>query len=985
MKNNSRSKRICRGIICWLLATLMVSSHFSVFTTTVRADENGFTQLETYEEMLAAFGTRYHFTEFLFDHRNTPRPALAEDIVINAADYAIAEGMQTRHIENWEGVEGTSVWTDEQGLIRWDFHVAEAGLYNITVKYYTYSGRSSDIQRAIFINGEQPFFEASPVEFRRIWVNQFDYIQQDSQGNDMRPTQVEEYRWTEAIIRDSMGTYNEPLSFYFHAGLNSISFVSLREPMMIRELRIHQAPEVISYAELAATRGNLPRPSASEVPVIRVEGQDAARKSSPMLAPSADTGGPGVYPYNARYIRINNIGGGSWSEPGSWIEWEIEVPQAGLYSIAMNVRQNFNRGANSFRRITINGEIPFEEMEAVPFGFRNGWRVDTLGGEDDPYLFWLEAGTNVIRMETVLGDYAPYLREIQESLINLNELYRQVIMITGLTPDRWRDYEIARRLPHLRDELIYERIRLDRIHASLIAMAPGRGGRDAMIHSTSQFLTRLYRDIEGIPIRMSDMRINIGSLGTWIMMVREHSLAVDAIYVLPHDAPTPDNGSRWWRQILHEILTLFFSFIIDYNMISTAAGDNVTRNIEVWIGTGRDQANIIKSLVDETFTRDTGIGVTLMLVDMATILPATVARQGPDVTLSVWNTMPMDFGLRGAVADISNMPNFHEVSQRFHPATMTPFEFEGRVFALPETMTFPMLFYRKDILHEIGLTPPDTWDEVRSSIAHLSQFHMDFGLPVTLPVTPPADITHETFAMFLFQNGGTFYNEACCHLAANMRSALDSEVSLNAFRDLTRFYNDYNLDREFNFINRFRMGEMPLAVADYTNYNVLQVFAPEIRGLWGFRPVPGTVQADGSIDRSVAANGAAVIMMEINSDRDASWEFMKWWTSTETQNQFGLRMEALMGAAARHPTANIEAFSRMPWPVADYNNIRAQMHYAQGIPQIPGAYFTPRQIRNAFFTTVELEEVGAREALTDFVRLINDEIRAKRREFGMDY
>lgn len=91
-----------------------------------------------------------------------------------------------------------------------------------------------------------------------------------------------------------------------------------------------------------------------------------------------------------------------------------------------------------------------------------------------------------------------------------------------------------------------------------------------------------------------------------------------------------------------------------------------------------------------------------------------------------------------------------------------------------------------------------------------------------------------------------------------------------------------------------------------------------------------------------------------------------------------------MGSAARHPTANMEAFGRMPWTVMDYQNLLAQMEYVQGVPQIPGAYFTPRQIRNAFFTATELQSIGPREALTDFTRFINDEIRAKRREFGLD-
>ena len=992
--------RTYKRIVCWLLAFVMVSgSSFGALSLPAHAaDDNGsaheqvLTQLEMYEAAIAAFGERFHFSDYLARHASAARPDF--DLTIDAADYIIAEGMYVEYLPGFYGADGISVWTGEQGLIEWEFNAPAAGLYNISVKYFNAIGRNSDIQRAIFINGEQPFFESNPVELRRTWVNRYitwwcsqegayrsGYVRQDSQGNDMRPTQVEYHTWSESTLRDSMGTYNEYLSFFFNEGRNTIGFLSLREPMVIRHVRVHQAPVTRPYAELASGRAGLNRPTTATVAPIRIEGQDAVRKSSPMLAPIANTGGPGVTPHNPRYILINSIGGGSWSSPGSWIEWEVEVPEAGLYSIAVNALQNFQRGAMSFRRITINGRVPFEEMEAFPFAFHGSWRVHTLGTADEPFLFWLEAGTNTIRMETVLGDYAAYLREVQEVSLNLSGIYREIVMRTGLSPDLFRDYQLGQNIHNLQPRLQENAMRLRVAHASLTTMAPGRGDRDAMLNSTASMLARMYNNIENIPRRIGDFNINIASLGTWSMIVRDQPLAIDAIYILPHDAPMPRNGYSWWRQVWHELLTLFWSFFIDFNAVGIAEVRDDMRRIEVWIGTGRDQANVIKSLIDETFTNETNIGVTLMLTDPGTLLPATIAGQGPDVALSVWNSLPMDFGLRGGVADISGMPGFEDVAARFHPAAMTPYEFEGRVFALPETLTFSMLFYRRDILYDIGLEPPDSWDEVRSAIAHLSQFHMEFGLPVTLPAVGgvvPIDIADVTFTMFLYQRGGALYN------ATNTASALDSDVSLNAFRDFTRFFTDYNLPVIYDFVNRFRRGDMPLAIADYGNFNALQVFAPEIRGLWGFRPVPGTIREDGSLDRTVPGGGMAVVMMESASDKDAAWEFMKWWTSADTQTMFGQRMEALMGPAARHPTANMEAFSRMPWPIAEYNNLRYQMEWTKGIPQIPGAYFTPRQIRNAFFSTVEVGDIGPREALTDFTRFINDEIRAKRREFGLD-
>jgi ABC-type glycerol-3-phosphate transport system substrate-binding protein len=962
----------------------------------VSAREISVHDLERYAESLNAFGEHISYVEYLEQHSDAPRscpddttyifpvqPMLNHEITTYYGGRSgervstTVSRLNDRYLRDFEGVDRISVFTDEQDFIEWKVTVQEAGLYNISVLYYNIEGRSSAIQRAIFINGELPFAEAATVEFPRTWVNASDEIVRDNQGNDRRPAQIEQHRWSEVVIRDNMGSFNEPLLFYLEEGTNTIGFFSQREPMIVKHIKIFRVPQVKTYAEVFAERKNLQSVTVKDFQAaekyIRIEGEAAARKSSPMLAPRADTAGPGVFPYSARNIRMNYIGGNSWSEAGAWIEWDFEVPRDGLYNIALNVRQHFHRGANSFRRITINGEVPFAEMESVAFGFANGWRVEMLGANenDDPFLFFLREGKNTIRMEAVLGDYAPHVREIQESVLILNDLYRQIVMITGVSPETARDYGIGRRLPHLRDALYAERVRLDRVFAELSAESVGRGERNTMIRSLSRLLTLLYSDVERIPQRLSHFRENTGALGTWLILVREQMLGVDAIYILPTDAPTPDNGYRWWRQVLHEILTLLFSYFIDFNTLGDVTDDGQARHVEVWIGTGRDQANIVKRMIDDIFTPNEGIGVTLMLVDVGTLLPATVAGQGPDVVLSVGNVTPMDFGMRGALRNLAEFSDFREVTRRFPEAAMVPYTFEGKSFALPETITFPMLFYRRDILKEIGLTPPDTWDDVSIAIEHLAIHHMEFGIPV-------GDSPMGSFAIFLYQNGGEFYSPD------GSRSALNSDVALSAFRKFTRFYTEYNLARQFDFANRFRLGEMPLAIADYSAYNMLQVFAPEIRGLWGFMPVPATVRADGTKNRDVPAGGSGVIMMDTVKDADAAWEFMKWWTSAETQTQFGREMESLMGAAARHPTANLEAFGRMPWPVQDYQSLLAQFEHVRGIPEVPGGYFTPRQIRNAFFTTVELGRISPRDAMTDAVRRINDELRAKRREFGIE-
>ena len=57
--------------------------------------------------------------------------------------------------------------------------------------------------------------------------------------------------------------------------------------------------------------------------------------------------------------------------------------------------------------------------------------------------------------------------------------------------------------------------------------------------------------------------------------------------------------------------------------------------------------------------------------------------------------------------------------------------------------------------------------------------------------------------------------------------------------------------------NRFRSGEMPLVITNYTFYSQLKTAAPDIRNLWDMALIPGTVLADGTVDHSTAASGTA--------------------------------------------------------------------------------------------------------------------------------
>jgi ABC-type glycerol-3-phosphate transport system substrate-binding protein len=187
----------------------------------------------------------------------------------------------------------------------------------------------------------------------------------------------------------------------------------------------------------------------------------------------------------------------------------------------------------------------------------------------------------------------------------------------------------------------------------------------------------------------------------------------------------------------------------------------------------------------------------------------------------------------------------------------------------------------------------------------------------------------------------------------------------------------------FDFVNRFRTGEMPLGFADYTNFNTLEVFAPEIRGLWGFARMPGIRQPDGTIDRSVPTGTLASMIFSNADDPEGAWEFLKWWVSADTQLRFGRELESVMGASARYPTANFDAFTRLSWGAREMAVLREQRSWAVGTPEIPGGYYVTRHITNAVRRVLN-EGEDTRETLLDYSLTINDELTKKRKEFGLE-
>lgn len=985
-----------KKIIAFVLALLLAVSFIQPALTVKAVTEK---TAEEYENIVSTYNIGDNvkdYNSYLEEYSKAARPV--EVIIAEAEDFVRYEedGVATNPViyTDYEGRSGKSVLTGESSLIELEVDVKKAGIYSLSVEYYPVSGKSSDIQRSIFIDGELPFKEFSIVSFPRVWESKVEesYVDEngvtvkvwksDNQGNQEKPKSVEIPEWQERYAYDSNGYISEALGVYLSTGKHTVTLRSVREPMLLGSIRFDNAASPEPYEKVRASYEALGANDYQGNSII-IEGEYASKTSSQMLYPQQDQASAEVSPSSPKELLNNTIGGNSWRLVGQWIEWSFSVPETGLYEISLRDKQNFSRGVEVSRRITIDGTVPFEELSAYGFGYEQDWRVDTLSDEDGkPYLFYLEKGEHTIRMEVVLGDFAEIVGEVQEALRQLNGIYREIIKITGVSPDTNRDYEIEASLTDLTDELTEAKKLIDSALAKLDIVAGRNSDKKTVLLTMSDQLEELIEDNDYVVRVLGSFKANIRALGTWITGVTSQPLAVDAISV---HAPGREAGfekTGFFKKLGHEIKRLFYSFIIDYNRIGSVSGNEDEAALTLWIGSGRDQANVIKQLIDESFTPVTGVSVNVQLVDMNTLLKASLVGEGPDVAIQVaatntpagsvlftGNDTPVNYGVRNAVLDITRFPDYREVLERFPQAVVTQFCYDGAIYALPETITFPVMFYRKDILAEIGLEIPETWDDVKVAMTVLAKNQMQFGMSPN----------EQLFASLLFQNDGAYYNES------GTASALDSDIAVDVFKTFCNYYTDYKLDRELSCQERFRTGECPIIIDDYTSYNNFAVSAPDIAGLWSFTQIPGTVKDDGTVDRTVACTGLASMIMADTEYPEESWDFIKWWTSSEVQTLYGREMEALMGSSARVPTSNYDAFTNMSWPVSDFKALKKSMECVEGIPQVPGGYYTWRNVNNAFYSVVTNTDTSSpREELMDKIIYVNAEIRYKMEELGIE-
>ncbi|MFC0210843.1 extracellular solute-binding protein [Paenibacillus chartarius] len=861
-------------------------------------------------------------------------------------------------IGSYKGKDGVLVWeANGDEWVEFEVNVAQGGLYAIEMSYHPFvdSKNRKPIALNLTVDGATPFLESKSLELYRHWRDKLP-AQKDANGDEIRPVAEDISGWMQWELRDLSGAYEDPLLWRLTPGKHIIRLAG-SDPMALESITFKPAAKTETYE---TARQSWPQSGPVEADPIVIEAEKVQWKNDSAIALAFDNDIANS-PFVRGHITYNTLDGDRWATNNQQISWSFEVPESGYYQIAFRQQQAFVSNRSSFRSILINGKIPFSELKAYRFKYASGWKGAPIADERGaPYEFYLPKGTNTISMRVTQAPLRPIISDMDRAIGVLTKLTAELRTLTGGVDDKNRTWELKKDLPgfvetfsELNDSLIATRERLIQINGSPDAVSQAL----VTIEKDMESMLRYPDEIPYDPNRLNKLQ---GKLSEQIQLMSRQPLQLDRIYVVPAGKPLPKMEATTMEKIEGFVFNFFNSF-----KSASGPGEDDGQVLNVWMNRNRDYVNMLQGMADESFTPKTGIKVKVnLLKDERLLLLMNAAGMAPDVAIGLPQETPFNYALRGGMYDLKQFPDFEEVFRQFSPGSWIPYYYDGGYYAVPETQTFSMLFYRKDILERLGLAVPDTWDDVYRILPILQQNNMNF--------TPTEQ------GMFLQMHGAQYYKQD------GSGSGLGTEAGIQAFKAWTDLQNKFGIDqRSESFYQHFRDGSYPIGIADLNAYIQLLVSAPELNGLWGVAPIPGVKQADGTVARWTEGNGGdqlATAIFKQTKKPQESWEFLKWWMSADVQVQYATDLETLYGVTFRWYTANIDAFVQLPWKEDDLQAILEQWRWFREVAKVPGSYYTERELKNAWTRTV-INGENYRTSLETAVKEIDREVRRKMQEF----
>ncbi|MEN4011241.1 MAG: extracellular solute-binding protein [Bellilinea sp.] len=819
------------------------------------------------------------------------------------------------------------------------------------------------------VDGEFPASDFRRVIFPVYYHNTASVFPKDRYGNDALIRQRQLIRWTKTAARDITFSQPYPLRVHLSTGEHLFEFTLAEGAVYMGSIYLQTFSPYPNYDQYL----RLQTASDSSSFLLNLEAEFPSYKNDTSVRP-ANSRSLTVTPYDTYRLLLNTLGGDSWSKSGSAVYYAFDVPGDGMYSVTFRALQNTRSNFSVFRRITVNGEVPFEELNAVPFSYAADWVDAPLGGEV-PYRIFLRKGTNVLGIEAAHSPYLPAIETIQQALLDINTLALEIRKLTGNQRDPFKEWVLSDYIPDLDDRLNAIAQNLIEDKETLLAINQSGASPEVLTYQMAiDNLLFLAADPDKIPIYLKRFSEGPGSaaqlLGSLLPLLQSQPLALDKVYIHSPDIVVVTPPAPLSRSMVEGIKRFIHSFRPDpYQSIGAGEGE-----LEVWVNRPRQYVDLLQLMSDESFTPQSGIRVKFSLMpDETKLILANAAGIQPDAALGVSTNVPYELAIRNALYDLRTFEDFDTFIRIYSPGALLSYVINDSVFAIPETQDFWVTFYRRDILDSFGIPVPRTWNEVIEILPELQRYGMNYNTPLSSGAGVKGYLIT---APYLFNYNVELYSQG------GFATGLQSEEAIAAVRFMAESFTIYGMPlTTSNFYESFRYGDLPIGISNMETYVKLMTAAPELDGLWAIDLYPATVLADGTQNRYATGSAQACIIFKKTDMPREAWQFMKWWMSTDTQSEFQERLMLNYGREYLWNSANLAAFSRVDIPNEHKAVILEQWQWLQEPVKLPGSYMQERELSNAW-NRIVFDGANPRVALDRSIIVINREITRKMEEFG---
>lgn len=853
---------------------------------------------------------------------------------------------------------------DQTGTLT--LNVAKTAIYYISFDYLSYDDSILPIEMTMKVNGEYPFYEARRLTFESQWTNAEEKLY-DRYGNQVVSVPDKVMGWNNKYIMDASYRYSMPLGIELQAGKNTIEIGMSEGNVLLGNMYLNKEVDIMEYTGSEKAEGDAIYTLQGEYPTYRNDSSVRA-----LCEYDVD-----ITPYNVKNKELNTLDGQSFKDAGQTVTYEQNIEKAGYYNIALNYKQSDKSDFPVFVDVKVDGIINNTKFKDYPLSYGKGYRTTTLQDDDSEYLsVYLDEGVHTISFTISIDPIRHVMESVEAIMSEINNLSLEITKVAGTNKDKYRDLNIETYIPGVGQKLYDYADELEALVDSIKSYNKDvdQIGAFSSIDVASSQLRSLAKEPDKLPYRIAELSTSVSSvtrfLANLLDALNKNQLYIDRIYLYQEEAKLPKSIGFFKSAQMN--VNRFFNSFTDQAYSVDNTDDS---HLQVWVNRSRQYLEIMQKMIDEDFTKETGIKVDLSLMpDQNKLVLANASGDAPDIATGINYAIPFELGIRGAIKNLAEFDDFSEIANRYTEGLLVPSTIGDGIYSLPETRNFWVMYYRKDVLDKLGLEVPETMEDVKNMLPELQMRGLNFYYPTAGMV---AMKTFHGTTPLLFQNGASLYSEFAGDTTIN------SEEAVKGFTELTELFTIYNLPKDVpSFYQHFRNGDLPIGIADYSVYNLLINAAPEIANSWGIALVPGVEDENGDVNHYSSGGAESTVMFQSNEEREGqAWEFMKWWSSAEVQAEFGQTLQITYGDEYIWNTANTEAFTSLAIRSEDKKVIIEQDEWILEAPRILGTYMLERELSNAY-NAIVVDGKNLRITLDNAVKRIDRETERKLEEFG---